>query len=104
MCISVSTHTIQCCLKRNGLYGNNHDEPHFTNHVTLLLSLILPKRSWIKKIAFGNKYYGVMEENLSFLDIVMYRRLGARKGRLSSQRNSANVKTWRRLDDALGLF
>ena len=34
-----------------------HDESLFTNHVPLLLGLILPKRSWTKKIAFGNKHY-----------------------------------------------
>ena len=58
-----------------------HNKPLFTNHVTLLLGLILPKHSWIKKIVFGNKYYGVMKEKLSFLDIMM-NRFGARKVRL----------------------
>ena len=51
----------------------------FTNHVTFLLSLILPKSSWTKKIAFENKYYGVMKQKLSFLGIMTYRRFGARK-------------------------
>ena len=68
-----------------GCIKTAHDEPLFTNHVILLLSLILPKCSWSKKIAFGNKYYGEMKQKLSFWDKIMYRRSGARK-RLSSQR------------------
>ena len=63
-----------------------HNEPLFKNHVTLLFGLILPKRSWTKKIAFGNKYYGVMKQKLSFFNIMMYRRFVPRKLRLSSQR------------------
>ena len=31
----------------------NHDKPLFTNHVTLLLSLILPEHSWTKNIILG---------------------------------------------------
>ena len=35
-------------------------------YVTLLLGLILPKHSRTKKIAFGNKHYGVRKEKSSF--------------------------------------
>ena len=42
---SLSICIVQCYLNRNSLYGTNHDEPLFTNHVILLLSLILPKYS-----------------------------------------------------------
>ena len=68
MCINVSIRTIQCCLNRNRLSGIYHDEAFFTSHVILLFGLILPKRSWTKAINFGNKYYGVMKQKLSFLD------------------------------------
>ena len=64
----------------------DYDKPFFTNYVTLLLCLILPKHSWRKKIAFGNKYYEVIKQKLSFFDLTMYRRFGTRKVRLSSQR------------------
>ena len=46
MCINISSRTIQHCLNRNGLYGNQLWRPFFPNHMTLLLSLILPKLSW----------------------------------------------------------
>ena len=59
----------------------NHDEPLFISHLTMLLSLILPK-----KIDFANKYYRGIKENLSFLDITIYRRFGKRKIGLFSQR------------------
>ena len=62
---------------------SDHNKPLFTNHVTSLLGLILPKRSWTKKITFGNQNYGVMKEKFSFLDM-MYRGVGTRKKRLSS--------------------
>ena len=62
------------------------DEPLFTNHITLLLGLILPKHSWTKKMLLRKKCYGMMKEKLSFLDIMMYRKFGARKVWLSSQR------------------
>ena len=63
-----------------GCIEADYDEPLFENHVILLLGLILLKCSWTKKIAFGNKYYGVMKEKLSFLDKIMSRRFSARKG------------------------
>ena len=34
---------------------SDHDEPLFTNHVTLLFSLILPKCSWTKKNVLGEQ-------------------------------------------------
>ena len=67
-----------------GWIDTGHDEPLFTNDVTLLLASILPKRSWTEKIAFGNKYYEVMKRKLNILDIMMYREFGARKARLST--------------------
>ena len=66
-----------CCIE------TNYDKLLFTNHDILLLSFILPKRSMTKKIAFGNKYYGVMNKKLSFLTIMMYRRFGEKKVKLS---------------------
>ena len=80
--ISVSTHPIN----RNGCMETNHDKFLFNNHATLLLSLILPKCSWTKKIAFRNMYYDVMKQKVSSLDIMVHRRFGTRKVRLSSQR------------------
>ena len=32
---------------------SDHDEPLFTNNVTLLLDLILPKHFWKKKLLLG---------------------------------------------------
>ena len=46
-----------------GCVESDLDEPLFTNHVTLLLGLFLPKYSFSKKIAFVNKYYGVIKHN-----------------------------------------
>ena len=40
----------------------DHDEPLFTNQATLLIGLILPKRSRTNKIAFRNNYYGVIKQ------------------------------------------
>ena len=50
----------------------NDHEPLFTNHVTLLLGLILPDHFWSKKIAM---YYGVMKEKLN-TDYLMQERSG----------------------------
>ena len=62
-----------------GCMETDHDEPLFIKHLTLLLSLILPKGSWTKKITFGNKCCGVIKQKLSLFSIKMYRRFGARK-------------------------
>ena len=62
--IRVSTRTIQLIIEI-GYMESDHDEP-FSNHVTSLLGLILPKLSWTKKITFRNKYNGVIKEKLSF--------------------------------------
>ena len=78
-----------------GCMESDNDEFLITNHVTLLFDLILPKRSRTKKITFGNKYYGVMKQKLSW-------RFGAR-GFLHKQ-HSANIKSWKRLDDVFELF
>ena len=87
-----------------GCMESNHYESLFLNYVKLLLGLILPKRSWTKQIDFGQKYYGVMKEK--FFDIIRNRRFGTRKVRHSTniKEHSANIKTWRWLDDLLGLF
>ena len=53
---------------------SDHDELFFTDYVTLLLSLILLKRSWTKKITIGNKNLDVRKQKLGFFDIMMDRR------------------------------
>ena len=68
-----------------GCMKSDHNEPFFTNHVALFLSLILSKRSWIKKITFENEYYGAMKQKLNFFNM-MYRRFYAKKVRLCSKR------------------
>ena len=85
MGISPSTCTI-LCLNRDGMYGNWPQWTLLHKPWTLLVSLILPKCSWPKKITFENKYYRVMKQKkkLSF-DIMMDQRFGTKKVRLSSQ-------------------
>ena len=78
---------------------SNCDKPDFTNHGTLLLCLILSKCSSTKKIAFGNKYYRVMKRKLSFLDMMVYRRLAQENWGFPPKEHSANIKTWRSCND-----
>ena len=80
MRVSRSTRTIQRGLNRNRLCENlaGRTSLHKPCH-------ILPKRSWTKKIAFGNTSYSMIKEKWSFLDIMMYRRCGARKVKLTLQ-------------------
>ena len=53
---------------------SDHDEPLFMNHI-IVAQVSFAKNSWIKKIDFGNKYYGVVELKLGFFD----RRFDTRK-------------------------
>ena len=81
---SLDAMDIQHWLNRNGLYGNRLRRTflHTQCHIVARFNFAkMPK--WTKKIAFENKYYGMVKIKLCFWGIMMYRFL-TRKVRLSS--------------------
>ena len=79
------------------------DKLHFTNHTMLLLAWTLSNLTWIKRKAFGTKYYLVTKQKSSFVDIIFSNLAQERQG-FPVEEHCANSYTWRWVDDVLVLF